>query len=102
MTYEFSLEYGTYPVKIALKDSLMMSKYEVPDFLATNDQLHQKLLTMNELFHELFLTLECQSHYIGHEFPEKIAQIRTLYQETSQELLTSYPDLDIKIEHFLL
>ncbi|TWT12107.1 hypothetical protein [Streptococcus sp. sy004] len=102
MTYEFSLEYGTYPVKKPVVDSLLMSKYEVPGFLVDNDQLHQKLLSMNQLFHELFLTLECQSHYIGHEFPDKIADIRKLYQETSQELIDNYPDLNFKIEHFLL
>lgn len=102
MTYEFSLEYGTYPVKIPLADPLMIAGYDIPDFLADNHELQHKLTTMNNLFHELFLVLECQSHYIGHEFPDKIAQIRQLYEESSQELVASYPDLNFRIEHFLL
>ncbi|MGT2925922.1 hypothetical protein [Streptococcus cuniculipharyngis] len=102
MTYEFSLEYGTYPVKEILQDPLMVSNYEIPQFLEENTSLRQKLEEMNDLFHELFMTLECQSHYIGHEFPDKIAQIRHLYEESSQELVSSYPELAFKIEHFLL
>lgn len=100
MTYELSLEYGSFPVKEI--DGFLDNRRSVPDFLAADTQLLATLEEMNTLFHELFLTIECTFHYIGHEYPEKIAQVKSLYQEVSQILESKYADQNIKIEAFIL
>lgn len=100
MLYELSLEYGSYPVKEI--NGFLDNRREIPDFLKNNPELTEKIKTMNTLFHELFLTIECTFHYIGHEFPEKIAVIKQLYHEVAESLLTNYKEEDIKIETFIL
>lgn len=100
MTYELSLEYGSYPVKE--REGFLESRKTTPDFLTGNPELVTKIDQMNALFHELFLTIECTFHYVGSQYPEKIAQLRTMYEEISQQLLETYPDKDITIEYFIL
>lgn len=100
MTYELSLEYGSFPVKV--KDGLIGERQSAPEFLAGNQALLTKLETMNELFHDLFLTIECTFHYVGSQYPEKIDELRNLYEEVAQELSATYPEQGIVIEYFLL
>lgn len=100
MTYELSLEYGSYPVKTT--DAFLVERQQAPEFLAGNQALLDKIDEMNRLFHELFLTIECTFHYVGSQSPDKIATIKTLYDEVATELQTSYPDIPIKIEYFIL
>lgn len=100
MTYELCLEYGTYPLTFV--DAYLGQDQEAPDFISEDAELIEKIDTMNELFHELFLTIECQFHYIGSEYPEKRAQIKDLYQEVTEILKQRYSDYDIIIEHFIL
>lgn len=57
---------------------------------------------MNQLFHDLFATIESQFHYIGFNMPEKRAQIRELYDDVITILETKYKDYPIVIEKFLL
>lgn len=98
--YELCLEYGSYPLKPV--QGFHDERQAAPAFLADNPALLAKLELMNSLFHELFLTIECTFHYIGSQYPDKIAQLKGLYQEVSEELLVSYPDQDITIEYFIL
>ncbi|MGT2742002.1 hypothetical protein [Streptococcus plurextorum] len=100
MTYELCLEYGTYP--LTPQDAFAEERKSIPDFIQEDHQLLALLEEMNRLFHELFLTIECQFHYIGSEYPEKIAKIRTLYDQTAEYLSTNYPDQTIHVEHFVL
>lgn len=100
MTYELCLEYGTYP--LSPLDALMDQDQTAPDFIAGDQALLEKLNRMNELFHQLFLTIECQFHYVGSEFPEKRAQIKELYDDVAYILKNQYSQYDIKIEHFVL
>lgn len=100
MTYELSLEYGSYPVKA--RQAFMADRQTAPDFLSDNPELLDKIDHMNTLFHELFLTIECTFHYIGSNFPEKIATLKTLYHEVAEELTQRYPEQAIKIEYFIL
>lgn len=100
MTYELSLEYGSYPVKEI--NAFLENRTEVPDFLKNDSELLEKLDHMNNLFHDLFLTIECTFHYIGHEYPDKIAELKVLYQEVTEYLEKNYPDHDIVIERFIL
>lgn len=100
MAYELSLEYGSYPVKTI--DGFALERQTAPQFLHDNPALLDKIDRMNTLFHELFLTIECTFHYIGSNFPEKIARLRTLYNEVAEELTQTYPEQAIKIEYFIL
>ncbi|MGT2682003.1 hypothetical protein [Streptococcus porci] len=100
MTYELCLEYGTYP--LTPQDAYADDRKAIPDFIKDDQELLATLEEMNNLFHQLFLTIECQFHYIGSEYPEKIAKIKELYEKVSQTLLDKYPDQDISIEHFVL
>lgn len=100
MTYELCLEYGTYPLTPV--DAFAEERTAIPEFIKDNAPLLEKMETMNALFHDLFLTIECQFHYIGSEYPEKRAQIKFLYEEISQELLSTYPEQDIQIDPFIL
>lgn len=100
MTYELCLEYGTYP--FTPKEAFADERNAIPEFIKNDQNLLAKLEEMNELFHQLFLTIECQFHYIGSEQPAKIAQVKALYEETADLLLKNYPDKDIHIEHFVL
>jgi hypothetical protein len=100
MPYELSLEYGTYPIKTS--HAFLEERQTPPEFLVSNQALLEKIDKMNELFHELFLTIECSVHYIGNDYPEKIQLIRKLYDEVAKGIETSYPEQKIKIEHFIL
>ncbi|WP_119876324.1 hypothetical protein [Streptococcus respiraculi] len=99
--YEFCLEYGCFPVKKI--DDFAEHRTEPPHFLKDDEELIPQLEHINELFHELFLTIECKFDYIGKQFPEKIAVIHTLYDDIAEQLLAKYGDTEqIKIELFLL
>ncbi|KGR72737.1 hypothetical protein ACVRWQ_02655 [Streptococcus phocae subsp. salmonis] len=100
MTYELCLEYGTYPLTVS--NALLGQDNEVPEFIQHDQPLLDQLELMNSLFHDLFLTIECQFHYVGFEFPEKRHRIKSLYEEVSQYLIDTYPEQDITIEPFLL
>lgn len=100
MTYELSLEYGSFPVKVL--DAFLVERQSAPEFLQGNTALMAKLEEMNSLFHELFLTIECTFHYVGSNFPDKIEVLRQMYQEVAQELTETYPEQDITIEYFIL
>ena len=100
MTYELSLEYGSYPVKE--RDGYLDSRKTAPEFLKQDRKLLTKIDEMNDLFHQLFLTIECTFHYVGSQYPEKIEQLRQLYQEVAQTLTENYPDENIHIEYFIL
>ncbi|EHI68659.1 hypothetical protein ACVRY7_04625 [Streptococcus ictaluri] len=100
MTYELCLEYGTYPLTLA--DAQFLDERGIPDFIKEDQVLLNKLEVMNKFFHELFLTIECQFHYVGFDFPEKRQAIKVLYDEVSQLLTEKYPQMDIHIEPFLL
>ncbi|MGT2895591.1 hypothetical protein ACVRZR_04325 [Streptococcus entericus] len=100
MTYELSLEYGSFPVKVV--DAFATERKEAPSFLQGNTELLEKLEQMNALFHELFLTIECTFHYVGSNFPDKIATLRQMYDDIATELTQTYPEQDIQIEYFIL
>lgn len=100
MTYEFCLEYGAYPL-IPI-DALRDERQKIPDFIKDNSVLIAKIDKINKLFHELFLTIECQFHYIGSQYPDKISKIKSLYFEIIEELQSTYPEMDIKFEYFVL
>ncbi|OLF48807.1 hypothetical protein BU202_00510 [Streptococcus cuniculi] len=101
MMYEFCLEYGCFPVKKI--DDFADHRKEIPDFLTDDEDLIAQLEHINQLFHELFLTIECKFDYIGKQFPEKIAVIHELYDEIAEQLLAKYGETEkIKIELFLL
>lgn len=100
MTYELSLEYGSFPVKVV--DAFMSERQTAPEFLQDNTALLNKLEEMNALFHELFLTIECTFHYVGSNFPDKIEQLRIMYQDVAEELTRTYPEQNIKVEYFIL
>lgn len=100
MTYELCLEYGTYPLTIA--DAQFGQDTVIPDFIKEDHLLLSKLEKMNKLFHELFLTIECQFHYVGYDKPEKRQEIKKLYAEVSQYLQENYPNHDIIITKLLV
>ncbi|WP_205015570.1 hypothetical protein [Streptococcus porcinus] len=100
MSYELCLEYGTYPLTVL--NAQLDEDNVIPTFIKGNQPLLDKLDRVNTLFHELFLTIECQFHYIGHEFPEKRQTITQLYGEIVQELQENYADQKIKIHRLLI
>ncbi|MFC3929092.1 hypothetical protein ACVR05_03875 [Streptococcus caprae] len=101
MNYELCLEYGSYPLKPI--DALLDQRKTAPFFLKEDTALLEKIEEMNTLFHELFLTIECQFHYIGPQFPEKIERLRGLYADVAQDIKDKYADQEaIKIEPFIL
>lgn len=101
MAYEFCLEYGTFPVKD--EDDFFAGRETIPDFLEGNELLIAELTEMNDLFHELFHSVEANVEYIGGQFPEKIAILRERYDQLIQKVLKNYQDqVTIKIEPFLL
>ncbi|HGY5365968.1 TPA: hypothetical protein ACNYDY_000402 [Streptococcus pyogenes] len=100
MTYELCLEYGTYP--LSRVDAYWGEDQNPPTFIQEDRLLCHKLETMNHLFHDLFVTIESQFHYVGFNMPEKRAQIRILYQEVATILKSKYKDYPVKIETFLL
>ncbi|MBY5034912.1 hypothetical protein K6V78_07575 [Streptococcus gallolyticus] len=101
MVYEFCLEYGTFPVKE--RNGFFLTKETIPEFMKEDSTLIARLQEMNSLFHELFITIECKFDYIGQEFPEKIDQLRPLYDQLSKEVLEKYGDREkIMVEEFIL
>lgn len=100
MAYELCLEYGTYPLTVL--DAQFGEDNEIPDFIKDDTVLLDKLELMNTLFHELFLTIECQFHYVGFDQPEKRQKIKEMYLEISQYLKEHYPEEDIKITELLV
>lgn len=100
MTYELCLEYGTYPLTV--EDAQLDQDNEIPDFIKKDQDLLDKLEHVNILFHELFLTIECQFHYIGHDYPEKRQEIAKLYDDIITTLQNNYADQDIIIRKLLI
>ncbi|HEM2814864.1 TPA: hypothetical protein U0620_000582 [Streptococcus suis] len=99
--YEFVLEYGSFPVKVI--DDFVNNRSEIPDFLKEDEEMIARLNEINELFHQLFLTIECKFDYIGKQYPDKIEQLRTLYYPLADDLLDKYSDrVKLKIEPFIL
>lgn len=99
--YEFVLEYGSFPVKLI--DSFVDNRTEIPDFLAEDEEMITRLNEINELFHQLFHTVECKFDYIGKQFPDKIEELRALYHPLADDLLAKYGEaVDLKIEPFIL
>ncbi|HEL2050768.1 TPA: hypothetical protein TY426_000311 [Streptococcus suis] len=99
--YEFVLEYGSFPVKLI--DGFVSNRSEIPDFLKEDEEMIAHLNEINELFHQLFLTIECKFDYIGKQFPDKIEQLRELYHPLAEDLLAKYGDkVELKIEPFIL
>ncbi|HEL2042739.1 TPA: hypothetical protein TY403_002152 [Streptococcus suis] len=99
--YEFVLEYGSFPVKLI--DGFVNNRSEIPDFLKKDEEMIARLNEINELFHQLFLTIECKFDYIGKQFPDKIEQLRTLYHPLADDLLAKYGNqIELKIEPFIL
>lgn len=99
--YEFVLEYGFFPVK--LRDDFAHEVDDIPAFLKDDEEMVARLHAINELFHQLFHTIECKFDYIGKQFPDKIEQLRELYHPLAEDLLANYGDqVDLKIEPFIL
>ncbi|MFU2181072.1 hypothetical protein ACM0P9_02195 [Streptococcus pluranimalium] len=98
MTYEFCLEYGTYPLKDVRAD--FGEENQAPDFIKDNPKLVAQLDQLNDHFHQLFLVIECQYFFIGHDKPDLLAQVKQEHQEIVTILKKDYPDEDIKIEQF--
>ncbi|HEM5665962.1 hypothetical protein HO817_09020 [Streptococcus suis] len=99
--YEFVLEYGSFPVKLI--DGFVNNRSEIPDFLKEDEEMIARLNEINELFYQLFLTIECKFDYIGKQFPDKIEQLRTLYHPLADDLLAKYGNqIELKIEPFIL
>ncbi|MEG3312171.1 hypothetical protein RFL03_00430 [Streptococcus parasuis] len=99
--YEFVLEYGSFPVKLI--DGFVDSRKEIPYFLIDDQEMIDRLNAINELFHQLFLTIECKFDYIGKQFPDKIEQLRALYHPLADDLLAKYSNqIELKIEPFIL
>ncbi|HGI1978944.1 TPA: hypothetical protein ACJRUO_000843 [Streptococcus agalactiae] len=100
MTYELCLEYGTYPLRPV--DVWADEINTAPAFITEDKKLLELLEEVNTLFHELFLTIECSFHYIGHDFPAKRAKITQIYHVIIEHLSIHYPEYDIKIESLLM
>lgn len=99
--YEFVLEYGSFPVKLI--DGFVDNRVEIPEWLEGDEEMIARLHAINELFHQLFLTIECKFDYIGKQFPEKIEQLRALYHPLATDLLAKYgKSVELKIEPFIL
>lgn len=99
--YEFVLEYGSFPVKLI--DGFADNRTEIPDFLQDDQEMIARLNDINDLFHQLFHTVECKFDYIGKQFPDKIERLRELYHPLAQDLLDKYgKSVDLTIEPFIL
>ncbi|HFI0083057.1 TPA: hypothetical protein ACGOR9_000679 [Streptococcus suis] len=99
--YEFVLEYGSFPVKLI--DGFVDNRVEIPEWLEGDEEMIARLHAINELFHQLFHTVECKFDYIGKQFPDKIEQLRELYHPLAEDLLAKYGDaVELKIEPFIL
>ncbi|MFU2207031.1 hypothetical protein [Streptococcus pluranimalium] len=98
MTYEFCLEYGTYPLKDMRTN--LDEKNEVPDFFKDNTRLVEKLDRLNDHFHQLFLVIESQFFFVGHDKPELLELVKKEHAEIVSILEKDYPDEDITVERF--
>lgn len=96
MTYELCLEYGTYPLK--LRNAQDQSETSPPDFILNNPEIVAKLDLLNHHFHQLFLVIECQFFFVGHDKPEIRDLVKTEYEEIAKLLVKHYPNEDIHIE----
>ncbi len=91
----------SFPVKLI--DGFVNNRSEIPDFLKEDEEMIARLNEINELFHQLFLTIECKFDYIGKQFPDKIEQLRELYHPLADDLLAKYSNkIELKIEPFIL
>lgn len=99
--YEFVLEYGSFPVKLI--DGFVDNRTDIPDFLKEDEEMIARLHSINELFHQLFHTIECKFDYIGKQFPDKIEDLRELYHPLAADLVARYGDtVNLTIEPFIL
>ncbi|MFU2164145.1 hypothetical protein ACMZ6Z_04995 [Streptococcus pluranimalium] len=98
MTYELCLEYGTYPLKDRLAD--LDEGNEAPDFIKENTLLMAQLDQLNAHFHQLFLVIESQFFFVGHDNPEVLALVKQEYKDIATTLTNDYPEEDIHIERF--
>ncbi|CAM3493489.1 hypothetical protein STPL106120_09785 [Streptococcus pluranimalium] len=98
MTYEFCLEYGTYPLKNMLAD--LDEGNEAPNFIKENTDLVEKLDRLNDHFHQLFLVIECQFFFVGHDKPELLELVKKEHSEIVTILEKDYPNETINIERF--
>ena len=98
MTYEFCLEYGSYPLKAVSAD--LVEGSDIPDFIKDNSVLIDKLDQLNEHFHQLFLVIESQFFFVGHDKPELLALVKKEHTDIVAILEKDYPNEDIKVERF--
>ncbi|MEQ9763748.1 hypothetical protein [Streptococcus jiangjianxini] len=98
MTYEFCLEYGTYPLKAICAG--LEEENEVPDFIKDNQLLMEKLEQLNDHFHQLFLVIESQFFFVGHDKPDILDLVRKEHEQIITILTKDYPEEDIRIEKF--
>lgn len=95
--YELCLEYGYFPVKEV--GQVIPDPTIIPDFLKEDNDMVTRLTAINELFHQLFSTIECKFDYIGGQFPEILDQIRPLYAQLAKDLQSKYGEhIDLRIE----
>ncbi|MDY4760657.1 hypothetical protein [Streptococcus thoraltensis] len=96
MTYEFCLEYGTYPLKDSRAD--LDEENEAPDFIKDNQDLVEKIERLNDHFHQLFLVIESQFFFVGHDKPDILDLVKKEHAQIITILTKDYPDEDIRIE----
>ncbi|WP_242258839.1 hypothetical protein [Streptococcus thoraltensis] len=96
MTYEFCLEYGTYPLKDSRAD--LDEENEAPDFIKDNQDLVEKIERLNDHFHQLFLVIESQFFFVGHDKPDILDLVKKEHAQIIAILTKDYPDEDIRIE----
>lgn len=87
--YELCLEYGTFPISLVSDDGADLQA--VPDFLADDAELVQRLTEMNNLFHSLFVEIEGSLDYIGRETPEK----HSLFKDIAEAVSDKYDQVHI-------
>ncbi|MGT2831873.1 hypothetical protein [Streptococcus halotolerans] len=96
MTYEFCLEYGTYPLKNICTG--LEGENEAPDFIKDNQALMEKLERLNDHFHQLFLVIESQFFFVGYDKPDILNLVKKEHEQIITILTKDYPDEDIRIE----
>lgn len=96
--YELCLEYGTFPISLTADDATDLKS--VPAFLAEDSEFVEKLHKMNDLFHSLFVEIEGDIDFIGRETPEKIENLRGLYNEIAEVVKDKYSH--VRVEDFYL
>ncbi len=91
--YELCLEYGTFPISLISDDGADLQA--VPDFLADDAELVQRLTEMNDLFHSLFVEIEGSLDYIGRETPEKVELLHSLFKDIAEAVSDKYDQVHI-------